>query len=426
MPSSEPGIEVYAPTLAGDGASRSPSVDFHCPQCGAGTAYSVAHGALACTRCGWREKPTATPIGDGEAAPASEFDVATLERAARGWGQTRFELACSGCGALVTVPPGDLTSTCPFCASQRVVQREASQDALRPRFLVPFRVDARGLEPIVRKWLGSSWMTPKNLAGSAELGSFEAVYVPYWTFDARAAAQWSADVGRDETESWVDPQTHQTHQRTTTHWEHQAGQLEQAFDDLLVPGTDKLGTTRLGEIGRFDTAALVAYDASFLAGTHAQAYDVALEPAWAAARQRMREAVRAACRAQIGGDRVANFVMSLDFADERWRYVLLPVYVAAYRHEGTSAASAPKAKIYRVLVNGQTGAISGQRPVNRRRVRQAIGALLAPGAVVSLAGLVGLVTGVGVVVLAFGLFLLFVGGVIAMGIRDKARAMGDE
>jgi hypothetical protein len=414
VPSAEPGIEVYAPTMAEAAEARAPTVGFRCPQCGAGTSYSVVRGALTCSRCGWLEKPKAHAVGKG--AQTFEFDLATLERATRGWGQMRIELGCDGCGAHITVPPGDLTSTCPFCASNRVVQREAPQDALRPRFLVPFTVDAKALEPIVRRWLGSSWMTPKTLAGSAELGAFKAMYIPYWTFDARAAAHWSADVGHDETERVVDPATNQWHERTTTRWEHQAGQLDQTFDDLLVPGTDKLGTTRLDEIGRFDTSALVAYDASFLAGMHAQAYDVALEPAWAQARHRMREAARAACRAQIRGDRVANFVLSLDFADESWRYVLLPLYVAAYRHEG---------RAYRVLVNGQTGAIGGPRPVNRRRVRQAIGALLAPGAVVSLVGLIGLSTGVGAVALALGFFLLFVGGVIAAGIRDKARAMGD-
>ncbi len=419
VPSAVPGIEVYAPaksdTDSVEGEARRETVEFHCPQCGAGTTYSATHGALACTRCGYKEAPKADTVG--QAAQTFEFDVDTLERAARGWGQSRLEIACSGCGAHVTVPEGALTAACPYCASNKVVPRQASQDTMRPRFVVPFTLDAQALEPVVRQWLGSSWMTPRALADSVNPGRLEPVYVPYWTFDARADAQWQAEVGVDETQHRFDGNTKQMQTHTVTHWHNETGQATQHFADLLVVGTDKLGERRLNEIGNFDTAGLVAYDASLLAGTHAQAHDVALEPAWAAARHRMREATRNTCRASIRGDHVANFVMSLDFADERWRNALLPVYVAAYRHEG---------KTYRVLVNGQTGAIAGQRPVDRKRVRLAITALLAPGAVLALAGLVTLAMGLGAVLMAAGLVLMFFGGVIASGIRDKARSMDDD
>ena len=46
--------------------------------------------------------------------------------------------------------------------------------------------------------------------------------------------------------------------------------------------------------------------------------------------------------------------MSVDFSEERWRHILVPMYLATYRY-GDEA--------YTVLVNGQTGECAGERPV---------------------------------------------------------------
>jgi len=51
--------------------------------------------------------------------------------------------------------------------------------------------------------------------------------------------------------------------------------------------------------------------------------------------------------------------MNLAYEDESWRYILLPVYLAAYTYQG---------KTNQVIINGQSGRIAGQRPANWRKV----------------------------------------------------------
>ncbi len=121
-------------------AAHQPVVDFKCPQCGATTAYSVPDGGLTCTHCGYYEPPEKPVVGKG--AQEFEFTVETMERAAHGWGEPRTEMECQNCGARTSLPVGSLTSTCAFCGSNKVIQREAPQDVLRPRFLIPFKIDA--------------------------------------------------------------------------------------------------------------------------------------------------------------------------------------------------------------------------------------------------------------------------------------------
>jgi hypothetical protein len=109
--------------------------------------------------------------------------------------------------------------------------------------------------------------------------------------------------------------------------------------------------------------------------------------------------------------------MDLDFSEESWRYILLPVYVAAYRYQD---------KPYQVMVNGQTGTIAGQRPVDWTRVGLVAAALAAPGLLLCLLGLLTLLFGgLGVAIGGFGLFLLIVGLVIDAIIIMKAMSLDD-
>ena len=373
-PSSIEGIEVYM--LAPPEEEHRPVVAFDCPQCGANTAYGAADdgssdlAGLSCTHCGYYEAPQKEAVGKN--AEDFEFTVQTMERAARGWGETRLELQCQNCGVYTTVAPDTLTHTCPFCGSRKVIQRQAPQDALRPRFLVPFQLKADACHAIIREWLGKTWMLPRALQRTASLGEFGGVYIPYWTFDARNKAAWKAEVGRKEKRNTLEGA------KTKIVWKWESGTVNRFVDDLLIPGAARLSSRLLKRIGRYDLNRLTPYEPTYLAGFQAQAYDIPLEKAWETARQQMREKTRKLCRSQTSTSRVRNFSMRLDFQEETWRYILLPIYIIPYTYQG---------KNYQVMINGQNGDIAGQRPVDWLKVWLAVTALLTPGALTGIAGL---------------------------------------
>ena len=406
-----PGIEVYMPAPQ-KAAPQQEVVDFHCPQCGATTAYSIADGGLTCSHCGYIEAPKAAIVG--KRAEKYEFTVETMERAAQGWDTERKDMACQNCGALTSVPPENLTHSCPFCGSNKVIQREAPQDVLRPRFLIPFKIEAKDCTNIARTWLGNSWMVPKSLQSAALLANFTSIYLPFWTFTAATSAGWKAEVGHQETERYFD--NGEWKQRTVTRWRWEAGNVRLKIEDLLIEGTGRLSALLLGKIKTFSMSALTAYDAQYLAGMQAQAYDIPLEKAWDNGRQAMREQTRQACLHQASTSQVRNFSMSLDFGDESWRYILLPVFLNTYRYED---------KTFQMMVNGQTGAIAGQRPVDWNKIWLVIAALLAPGLFIGMIGLVTAAFGIGIGIGAVGVGLLVIGAIISMIIFTQAQALDD-
>jgi Zn finger protein HypA/HybF involved in hydrogenase expression len=410
--SAVPGIEVYRPAPEKEEEHRE-TVAFNCPQCHAATAYSARDGGLTCTHCGYYEPPQKEVVGKG--AEEFEFTVATMERAAHGWGVSRKELQCQNCGAYTSVPLDLLTHTCPFCDSNRVIQREAPQDVLRPRFVIPFKIEAIACQTIARDWLGSSWMTPKALQNVASVETFVGVYLPFWTFDAVTDADWKAEVGHTETETYYENGEQKT--RTVTVWRWESGHVRRDFDDLVVEGTARLSKLLLDRIKEFNLNELAPYEPTYLAGFQAQSYDVGLEQAWEEGRHDMREQTRQSCRGQASTGQIRNFSMNLTFSNESWRYILLPIYLANYQYGE---------KRFQVMVNGQSGAISGQRPVDWGKVWLAIIGLVSPGLLLGLLGLGLTYFGRAAFPIAVAGFILFIIGlVVGIGIFVTAHRMDD-
>ncbi|MBM4460424.1 MAG: hypothetical protein FJ011_22130 [Chloroflexi bacterium] len=398
------GIEIFKP--APPTAPHREVVTFKCPGCGANTAYSITERGLVCTYCGYHQAPRHGPVG--EEAAGFEFTVDVVARASHGWGVARKELVCQNCGAHTTLPAQSLSHTCPFCASNRVVQRQAPQDELRPRFLLPFQVEAEAVRGIARGWLGSSWMMPAGLHQAASRADFIAIYLPGWSFDLRCAGAWQAEVGYKN--------------RDKIKWRWQTGAVRQSFSNHLVSGTARIPPRLLASIWDFRLAGLAPYEPDYLAGFQAQAYDTPLESAWKTAHREIRERTVQAARAQAleadKAQKLRNFTLNVDFADEEWRYLLLPFYLAAYEHGG---------KTYQVVINGQSGGIAGQRPADWLKVGAVVALLLAAGPLLYLFSILGLsqVTDAASAVACLAVLLSMAGIAAALAILAAAARLDD-
>jgi DNA-directed RNA polymerase subunit RPC12/RpoP len=405
-----PGITVFAPRPADVRVEA--ETTYKCPNCGASTRFDVSAGGIACESCGYVAPSKAQKVG--KAAGELEFTLETLKQAQQGWGTTHKELHCDSCGANLSIPEGALTITCPFCASNKVNVRVSPSDHLRPRFLIPFKIKPEDLRNRALEWLGKGWFHPKELSANAVIDRFAGIYLSFWTFTADIGSDWRAEVGYERQESYYDPasKTHRT--RTVIDWRWRDGHAAINVTDLLIAGNQRVSHVILERLYPFNLNDLVVYAPDFLAGWQALAYDITLPDAWEQGKTIMREKAKKACYNQIDSHHVRNFSMTADFADEAWRYILLPVYLAAYKFED---------KVFQVMVNGQTGTVAGQKPVAWWKIWLALAGLLAPGIVLGLIGLPLLLAGgAGIVPIGIGLILLTIGGIIAYKVYQQAVA----
>jgi hypothetical protein len=136
-------------------------------------------------------------------------------------------------------------------------------------------------------------------------------------------------------------------------WTPASGELSHFFDDDLVPASTGIGANRLKAIEPFPTAGLIPYDAGYLTGWTVERSQIDLINAAARSRQQMEAALRQLCAAQVPGHTQRNLNVRATFADQRFKHLLVPVWLLTYIYGAAS---------YQVAINGVTGKISGGRP----------------------------------------------------------------
>lgn len=346
-------------------------------------------------------KPTATddtalPSGDSACAacgaPLEPFDKfcascgATNDQAAAPHAPPELQkhFRCQTCGAEVAADANARSFTCPFCDSNYVVEYAPEETGRQPpEFVIPFAVTNEQAAEKFRAWLTSnSWFRPGDLAKSEVVEKLRGVYLPFWAFSMLAESNWSAQIG----EYWYRTETYtvvvngKTESRTRrvqeTEWWPLAGQHHQYYSGYLVTGSRGLDQSTAERIKPFHLAALKRYEAGYLAGWLSEEYSRDRDDALAVCKKVFFDRVQQDVAAFLPGDTHSGLDVQTRFGKINSDLILLPVYLLAYRYQN---------KVYRFLINGQTGKTDGDKPISSKRVAVAVGIALAVIAILLLA-----------------------------------------
>jgi hypothetical protein len=338
---------VNEPQLPGDPVSTARQ-KFHCPACGAEAHWSPAKQALICPFCG-TESSAVLPERDATIIGEHDLQAAlmSIPASARGWQAAKTSVRCQSCQAISVFDPGTVGRRCDFCGSSQLVPYEQVEDAFRPESLLPFKVSEAQARDLVRTWYGKQWFAPNGLGRKALTDTVHGLYLPYWTFDANADAEWTAESG----EYYYVRQNGKQVRRVR--WTPASGALSHVFDDQLVPASVGVHANLLRGVEPFPTATVVPYDAGYLAGWTVERYQIDLPTAAVDVKRQMQESLRALCATAVPGDTHRNLDVRASYTGERFKHVLVPVWLLSYVYHGRS---------YQVVLNGVTGAIAGERP----------------------------------------------------------------
>ena len=354
--------------------------DFPCRQCGGKLEFSPKAGRLQCVYCGQEEATSADTTAATSAdttdtavreIPYAEFlDTQSVKTAPLS--ETALEVSCPSCRASITFQPPDVAGKCPFCASAIVTQGKKAHPVVEPGGVLPCKVTQKKARENVQKWLGNNWFLPTALKSLAQQEAMQGVYIPYWTYDAKTESQYTGSRGEyyttTETYTTTDDDGNpsiQTREVQHTRWYPASGHVSRFFDDLLIPATTQLNEKYLDRLSNWKLDQIVPYSPSYLAGFKAQRYQVTLEAGLTLAKSKMASQIHTDVEHDIGGDTQSVDHIQTQHHDITFKHILLPLWLCAYRY---------KNKQYQVMVNAQTGEVSGERPYSTPKI--AIAAVL--------------------------------------------------
>ena len=322
---------------------------FACPACGADAHWNPAKQALVCPFCG-TESPATLQKRGAETVIVEHDLVAALRDvpdARRGWQADKVSVKCQSCQAISVFDPSRVGQRCEFCGSSQLVPYEQVKEPFSPESLLPFAIQESKARELLRAWYGRQWLAPNNLAKRALTDTIRGVYLPYWTFDARVHASWTADSGR----YYYVTVNGKREQRVE--WTPAAGDIDHFFDDELVAASTGVGAGLLRRLEPFPTGQLIPYDPGYLAGWTVERYQIDLVNAATRSRTIMEGKIRQLCSAQVPGDTQRNLEVDATFSDQKFKHILVPVWLLTYTYGAT---------VYQVAANGVTGTIAGDRP----------------------------------------------------------------
>ena len=289
----------------------------------------------------------------------------------RGWQAKKTCVKCQSCQAISVFDPQRVGQRCDFCGSSALVPYEELKEAFRPESLLPMKVSETQVRESIRRWYGSRWFAPNQLRRAALTDIVKGLYIPYWTFDAQVAADWTAESGYYyyEQETYRDSNGElKTRQVQKIRWQPSSGHVDHFFDDELVPASRGVQPDMLRRIEPFPTKELTPYQPGFLSGWVVERYQIDLGAAAHAARQQMDAELRQMCGSQVPGDTYRDLQVDADYSGQTFKHILVPIWLLTYNY-GT--------RNFQVVINGYTGTIAGRYPKSWIKITLAVLAVLA-------------------------------------------------
>ncbi len=328
---------------------------FPCSSCGGGMVFNPRGQVLSCLYCGNKSEI------ESKEDEIQEYDIDLADEMDSGnWGEDTRIIHCDGCGAETVLKDESVAQFCTFCGSSHIVKHEEIP-GIKPESLIPFQIGRETAKELFKKWLKGKFYAPKKVKVNHKLDRLTGVYIPYWTYDSDTFSTYTAHKGTyyyvTKTEVVYENGRSKTVQRRVRkiRWEYVSGSYEKYYNDLLVNASNNVDANIIEAIEPFDLDKLEHYEPEYLSGFTAERYSVELDEGWEEAKKDILDDIHYGVVEKIGGDTVRNLNIDTSYNGIWFKHILLPVWMSSYKF---------KDKVYRFMINGETGEVQGKSPIS--------------------------------------------------------------
>ncbi len=352
------------------------TTNYQCPACGGPLRYDGAAGKLVCDYCDSQfevaevEKMYAAEQAKADAAAvtADEFDASVTDEGMKVY-------TCPSCGAELVANEATAVTQCPYCGNPTVVPG-ALKDEFKPDMVIPFKLGRKAAEDALKRHYEGKKFLPKAFAGDNKIKEVQGVYVPFWLYGAHV----TGEARYEATNVRVYRRGKEEITETDYYDVYRAGELD--FERVPVDGSTRMPDTHMDAIEPFDYGDLVPYSVAYLPGFLADRYDQTSEECLPRAERRMETSFENELDGTLGSyDTHMRLSGDTQVECGEAAYALMPVWMLSTRWNDEN---------FLFAMNGQTGKLIGNLPVDRGKVAAWFVGLFAIFGVVLAAAFVGL------------------------------------
>ena len=260
---------------------------------------------------------------------------------------------CPACGAQLLVDQVTAVTSCPYCGNNAVVPGQLS-DVLKPDYVIPFKLGKDDAIAALKEYYNGKKFLPSSFTEENHLEEVQGVYVPFWLYTG--IAEGDVTLNARNIRTWSDSDNEYVE---TDHYKlHRSGNMQ--FVDVPVDGSTKMPDAHMDAIEPFDYSEMVPFSVAYLPGFVTDRYDQDVQECDGRARSR----VETTCSDTLVETATGYMETDVESASARvdWSnisYALLPVWMLHTRWDDED---------YLFAMNGQTGKLIGDLPIDNRKV----------------------------------------------------------
>ena len=330
-----------------DGHQKEEVEVFTCENCGGNMIFDIKSQSLKCPYC-------ETEVKIDNSGDVLEYDFSNVSRleAQSDWNEEAEVIKCESCGAETVVDRQSTAIHCSYCGSSHVLKTKQSA-GIKPEGVLPFKIDKHQAMEEMSRWMKRRWLAPNDLKLLYQSDKLQAVYVPYWTYDAQTYSTYTGQGGRYYYETREVNGKKETIQKIR--WYPVNGQLHEFFDDVLVNASAHYSDQIMSGVEPYNTDRIEPYKPEYLSGYLAERYYLGVSEGFSCANQKMVRELESMAHHEImcRFDTARNVVVRTQYQNVTFKHVLLPIWCANYDYKG---------KNYQYIINGETGRVHGTYP----------------------------------------------------------------
>jgi len=339
-------------------------ITYKCPNCGGGLTFDPASQKFSCEYCDSKfDEETLKKLQPDSSADqhlAAEAPPAAQEAAPAAPAQDQSApgavvYTCPSCGAEIVTCDTTAATYCFYCHNPVVLAGRLDGRYL-PDKIIPFAIPKEKVTEDLKTWLHSKSFVPKSFFSPKQVEKLTGVYFPHWMVDCDVDAR--LDATARNLRVWTTGDIEYT--ETSRYHVVRNGTIH--FEDLTKSALKKADAMLVEGVQPFDPKGLKDFSMSYLSGFQAEKRDIEQDALVPAVRQEMNDYASSLLQQSIGGyGSVTVDASQCSIKKADWSYALLPVWVLTYRDK-------LKDKLYYYAVNGQTGKVFGDIPLDRRKL----------------------------------------------------------
>ena len=331
---------------------------YKCPCCGGAIAFDSTLQKMKCPYCD-TEFEMQTLLYDEALQQDAPDEIHWDENPGAQWQPGETEgmrvYVCNSCGGEIVCDENTAASKCPYCDNP-VVMTGQFQGALKPDFVIPFKLDKNAAKAGLRQHFKGKTLLPRAFSNENHIDEVKGVYVPFWLFDADVNA--SIRYRATRTRHWSDRNYNYT--ETSHFMVTRGGQV--SFDRIPVDGSTKIANDLTESVEPFNFAEAVNFQTAYLAGYLADKYDVTADQSVARANERVKtSAEQEFAKTVMGYETVVPENSNIQVFNGKAKYALYPIWLLNTTWQG---------KKYTFAMNGQTGKFVGDLPVDKGKLNK--------------------------------------------------------